>query len=407
MVVRAAVLENLNQTNALVVGDLILDAYVIGKAKRISPEAPVAVVKVEDEHELPGGAGNVALNTHALGSKVTLVGRIGADEDGKRLCEALLKQGVEINSLIIQDGMPTTRKHRIIADNQQIVRVDREERWPLAEKLESDLIERLPDLLEGKTVVALSDYAQGFFSRKLLGKVITASRERGIPVIVDPKGLDFSRYYGASLVKPNLSEARAAAGLGDEASLHMVAKVLLEMVGSEEFLITCGAQGMYLYEADGKHHHIPTRVREVMDVTGAGDTVLAVLTAAVGSGVGYLEGAQLANLAAGIAIERLGCAKVTAADLSRRLLHVATRRKVIDAELRETMEQALSEEDTVVVEVEGGEKALLEMFRRIKIAADRDGERTLLVKVKGDSSRELLELLGSLQEVDYILTETT
>lgn len=404
MVVKAGALRFLPEARVLVMGDLILDTYTIGNARRISPEAPVAIVKVHDEFERPGGAGNVAINIAALGAYVRLVGRHGDDENGAHLCETLHDSGVSTEELIVQTGQPTTKKSRIIADNQQIVRVDSEERCPLSKELEEKLIQDLPRLLDGITVVALSDYAQGFFSRNLLQAIIKNSRKKGIPVVVDPKGLDYSRYKGATIVKPNLGEAREASTLPNDTSLDQVAEVLLDMTQSDALLITCGKDGMRLYDRKKSLYQIPTRAREVMDVTGAGDTVLSVLSCAIGGGLSFRDGSQLANIAAGIAIERLGCAMITLSDLSRGLLNLASRNKLIDKAHWDTLEEALKEEALAILTIEGEEVFDLDVYSKIRAFKKENPDKTLLVclhQIESDSP--LIDLLDSLNEVEFIV----
>ncbi|MCB1213743.1 MAG: HldE protein, partial [Chlamydiia bacterium] len=295
-------LEAFDRCTVLVMGDLILDHYLFGRAQRISPEAPVPVLRVEREEWLPGGVGNVALNIRALGASVKLVGRIGCDSSGERLTSALKTQGLCTASLISERGLTTSTKTRSIADSQHLLRIDHENPIPMNLALEESLILSLPDLLKDVTAVALSDYAKGFFSTHLLRTIIEKSLEAGIPVIVDPKGLDFSRYHGATLIKPNLHEAYSAANLPNSASLDLVAETLLSNTNSESLLITQGKEGMALYEfSDSKQvtkHLLMTKEREVRDVTGAGDTVLAVMACAMGSGLSRLQSAQLANVAA-------------------------------------------------------------------------------------------------------------
>src|SRR5271170_7527422 len=210
MVKLSGMLSRFFPVSVLVIGDFMLDTYTTGKINRISPEAPVSVLHVQKEESRPGGAGNVALNLLSLGAKVYTVGRIGNDYAGDELKDALEKEGIDIEHLIFQKGYKTPVKNRLIADAQQVLRVDFETVTSLPEQLEEWIIERLSPLIDKVQIVAISDYGKGFLSRNLLQQVIQISNSKGIPVIVDPKGDDFSKYAGATVIKPNLQEVYIA-----------------------------------------------------------------------------------------------------------------------------------------------------------------------------------------------------
>lgn len=289
----------------MVVGDLMLDRYVRGKAERISPEAPVPVVRVESEDFSPGGAANVAKNLRALGAEVTAVGVVGDDREGDMLLELLREEGVDLVGVVVDPGRPTTVKTRVIAHHQHVVRVDREVTDPLRGDLEGKLRERISGSLEGVDGVVVSDYAKGTVTQGLLD----ALTDGAAPVVVDPKEPNFGLYRKVRCVTPNRLEAERASGvkIGDLDDLERAGRALLERWEADMVLITRGEEGMSLFERD-RVTHIPTVAREVYDVSGAGDTVVATFTLALAAGAEPKEAAYLANVAAGIVVGKLGTA---------------------------------------------------------------------------------------------------
>lgn len=317
--------EDLQCKRILVAGDFMLDVYTVGEVQRISPEAPVPVLRVLEESHRPGGAGNTLLNLISLGMEVVAVGRIGNDWGGERFLQTLEKEGVSLQGILHDPSYRTPVKNRMIATGQQLLRVDFENPMRLTAEAEDRFSASLPSLFEGIDVVAISDYAKGFLTFRVLEELIHYAKEKSIPVIVDPKGRDFSRYEGATVLKPNLSEAVAAAGLGAEATLDEVAHKILKDVSVDNLMITRSDKGISLYtDKVGDRKDFPAQLHEIKDVTGAGDTVLAVIAAALANHFDLSEAAQLANIAAGIAIERLGCARISLADLATRLLKLAS-----------------------------------------------------------------------------------
>ncbi len=309
---------------ALVIGDFLLDTYITGKVKRISPEAPVPILQVEKEESRPGGAGNVAVNLVSLGGEVTAVGRIGNDREGEGLKKALAKEGVNVSGLIEEAGYATPVKKRLIASSQQILRVDREKIVPIKKEIEEQIVSQLTRWIGRVQVIAISDYAKGFVSPFLLKKIIEIGVQKKLPVIIDPKGSDFTKYRGATLLKPNLSEAYKAAKMDEEESLDVVAADILLRSEIETLLITRSDAGMSVFEKGGRFDFPVRMKKEVKDVTGAGDTVLAVICAAYANGLPISQAAELANIAAGIAIEHIGCARVTVSELTQRLAEIRT-----------------------------------------------------------------------------------
>ncbi|MCX6990245.1 MAG: D-glycero-beta-D-manno-heptose-7-phosphate kinase [Chlamydiae bacterium] len=404
MVKLIGMLSRFNPVKVLVIGDFMLDTYTTGKVKRISPEAPVSILLVQKEESLPGGAGNVALNLASLGAKVFAVGRVGCDIAGDELRESLEKEGVNIDGIVYQKGCKTPVKNRLIADSQQVLRVDFETITPLPDDIEQQIIEQLPELLDKVQIVAISDYGKGLLSRSLLSEVISLAKKRNIPVIVDPKGDDFTKYFGATVIKPNLTEAIAAAKLSPSASLDEVAASLLKISESEMLLITRSEAGMSLYHKSGSSLDFPVRSKEVKDVTGAGDTVLAMISVAMANMLDIKYAAQLANIAAGLAIERLGCARINLSDMSERLLEFDVDNKIFDEEHLFALQQALKGKRYIVLGLESHQGMSTAIFKSIRKLASRDEEMKLIVYVMDNHpDEEFVSLLSSLAEVDFIV----
>ncbi len=311
------ILQLLN-VKILVVGDLMLDRYWWGSVDRISPEAPVPIVKLQRTSAAAGGAANVAANIAGLGGKAILLGVTGADAEGE-LLRSVLKSiaDVELNVLAL-DSRPTTVKTRIIAHDQQVTRLDHENTDPIAGADEAELIEQAIGLIGSVDAVVISDYAKGLLTNDLLNGLIAAARVTGKMVFVDPKGKDYSKYRGATMVTPNLHEAADACGLSinDPQLVSNAGWRLLSELDLDASLITEGANGMTLFEANGPSTHMNAVARKVYDVTGAGDTVIATLAVAAASGNSLVESADLANIAAGIAVGQIGTAIVSNEELT-------------------------------------------------------------------------------------------
>lgn len=302
-----------DRAKVLVIGDIMLDRYWEGGASRISPEAPVPVVKVEQIKDRPGGAGNVALNTAALGVQTTLCGYTGDDAMADSLQDMLTGTGVQCVFTRLPDH-PTITKLRVISRQQQLIRLDFEEPVPNSTGVLLD--SGLEELLQGCHALVLSDYAKGTLREP--GALIEAARARGIPVLVDPKGADFARYRGATLLTPNLQELEAVVGRCEtEVDLVAGGEKLMGELDLGALLVTRGEQGMTLLRPGEEELHLPARAREVFDVTGAGDTVIAVLAAAVAGGAALPQAVTLANIAASIVVGKMGTAEVSAYELRR------------------------------------------------------------------------------------------
>ena len=310
------IVQQFSDQPILVVGDLMLDRFVWGRVERISPEAPVPVVEVVKETVHLGGAANVACNLAVLKARPLLVGVVGGDEAGDRLVEELHRQEISSEGIVRDKGRSTTIKTRIIAHNQQVCRTDREDKTPLSQGTVDQIRITFQTLLEQVQGMILSDYAKGALSAALVVDLIQEARQAKKFLAVDPKSDDFSVYRGASIVTPNKKEAVRASGvvIVDEASFIQAGEKLLEVIASDYLLITRGEEGMTLFEGK-EHSHIPTVAREVFDVSGAGDTVIASLTLAVAAGASIRDAAILANHAAGVAVGKLGTAAATGEEI--------------------------------------------------------------------------------------------
>lgn len=406
MVRLTGMLSCINRTKIMVIGDFLLDAYTFGKAKRISPEAPVAIVNVHSQESRAGGAGNVVLNLVSLGAEVVAVGRIGLDASGNLLRDMLALEGVDVRGIFAQADFSTPVKNRIIAENQQIVRIDHECLSALPELLEERVIDSLAELLEGVKIIAISDYGKGFLSRTLLSALIDFAKERKIPVITDPKGVDFTKYAGTTIIKPNLGEAYAAANLPAEASLDQVAQRVLELTQAEVLMITRSEAGISLFHRSGERQDFPVHVREVKDVTGAGDTVLAMLTSALSNELPIAIAAQLSNVAAGIALEHLGCARVSLQELACRLLKDDIVNKVFDREHLFALQEALRGKEFHLLALSGSQGLTSAIFKAIQSLGQSELRALLIYVCDPLPDEEFVQILASLHYVNFIVLDS-
>ena len=314
-------LPSLGGGRVLVVGDLMLDRYVTGTVERVSPEAPIPVMRVDGEDEMLGGAGNVARNIASLGGQAVLVGLIGADRSGERLTELLTgHDGIEFRS-VVSGQTPTTVKTRFLATGQQLLRTDVETKFPPQQDALAQIVEQACSAVPTANVVVLSDYAKGVLTDEVIAEIISAAAKSGVPVIVDPKSADLSRYKGASLLTPNREELTKATGIAiddDEAAARAADRALASS-GAGAVLVTRGAQGMTLVVDGEDPSHLRTRAREVFDVSGAGDTVVATVAAVLAAGHGLAAAAALANVSAGVVVGKIGTATVHADEVAARL----------------------------------------------------------------------------------------
>jgi D-beta-D-heptose 7-phosphate kinase / D-beta-D-heptose 1-phosphate adenosyltransferase len=318
----AARLDRFARTRILCVGDVMLDHYVYGRVDRVSPEAPIPVLRIERETRVLGGAGNVVRNVEALGARLCFVSVIGDDESGREISRLLAAAPAITPHLLVEAGRVTTVKRRYIAGNQQLLRADQESLASLGPAERTELRRLLENSIPEYDVIILSDYAKGVAADGLAAAAIALSRSAGRPIIVDPKGTDYSRYRGATLLKPNRNELALATRMpvDSPAAIIAAARSLIETHAFGAVLVSLSQDGMMLVEASGEVHNLPTTAREVFDVSGAGDTVIATLAVALGAGFPLTEAAQLANIAAGIVVAKVGTAVVHAAELADTLL---------------------------------------------------------------------------------------
>ena len=407
-------LPDFPRARVLVAGDVMLDRYWHGPASRVSPEAPVPVVRVQGLEERPGGAANVALNVAALGAGVELLGAVGEDEAAAGLARRLEAAGVRARLLPVP-GAATVVKLRVLSRHQQLLRLDFEDGLPglPGEALRAAFREALP----GAGAVVLSDYAKG--TLREVEALVAEAREAGLPVLVDPKGRDFRRYRGATLLTPNLAELEAAAGpCPDEAALAARAAEVLEACRLEALLVTRGERGMSLFRPGRDPLHLPARAREVYDVTGAGDTVMAVLAAALAAGAPLERAVVLANAAAGVVVARLGTAAVGPEELRWALGEeaAAVRRGVLEEEaLLAELARARARGERIVMTngcfdlLHAGHVAYLREARalgdRLLVAVNDDAS---VRRLKGPSRPvtplgQRMAVLAALEAVDWVV----
>lgn len=310
-------ITNFPKAKVLVVGDLILDHFIWGKVNRISPEAPVPVVKVVSESLMLGGAANVANNIHSLGGRVMVCGVVGQDDAGRNFIHELRVRGIPTDGIIIEDERPTTIKTRIIAHSQQVVRFDRERVDGIDPATVRAILDYTRKRIDRVDAIVVSDYSKGVISKELVEGLVDIAKGVGKVIAVDPKVSHFGFYKGATIVTPNTEEASKASGIEieDEVSLLQAGERLLNILGSDALLVTRGEHGMSLFERNGEVTHFPTVAREVYDVTGAGDTVIGTMALALATGAAMKESAVLSNYAAGIVVGKVGTATVTPGEL--------------------------------------------------------------------------------------------
>jgi D-beta-D-heptose 7-phosphate kinase/D-beta-D-heptose 1-phosphate adenosyltransferase len=324
-----SVLEGFPGKRLLVLGDVMLDENLWGEVRRVSPEAPVPVVELRRQTFVPGGAANSAANAVGLGGIALLGGVVGADGPAARLREGLGQLGVDTAGLIVDHSRPTTTKTRVVAHSQQVLRIDREVRTPISPAIEHQLLAWVELTIGSVGACVISDYAKGVVSPKLAREVLRLARSAGTPVVVDPKGVDYRRYQGATVITPNLSEAEQAARLPVQGptDLRAVGRRLRSELPGTAILITRGGEGMTLFTSEDEVVHVPAEAQAVFDVTGAGDTASATLALALAAGAPLTLAVRLANRAAGVVVGKVGTTAITLAELRRaRRTSPATRR---------------------------------------------------------------------------------
>ncbi|CCG40629.1 D-glycero-beta-D-manno-heptose-7-phosphate kinase [Magnetospirillum molischianum] len=313
--------ERLRATSVLCVGDVMLDRFIYGSVDRISPEAPIQVLAIERESAMLGGAGNVVRNLVALGAHPAFISVVGDDVPGREIVRLVGEHATIVPSLLVEPGRQTTLKTRFFASNQQLLRADRETRAALGDQIRDQVLACAGDLLAKAGVMVLSDYGKGVLAPEMVAGLIALAA--GKIVVVDPKGTDYSIYAGATIVTPNRKELHEATAMPVDSDDDVVAAArhLIATCGIGSVLVTRSQDGMTLVQGDGAVHHLAAEAREVFDVSGAGDTVVATLAAALASGATLLEGAMLANVAAGIVVAKVGTAVAYAEELVATLHH--------------------------------------------------------------------------------------
>lgn len=420
----ASLINEYRNLRILVVGDVMMDHYIQADVERTSPEAPVAVASVRSEDYVPGGAANVAANIKAMGAKVFLAGIIGRDDNAEILCSLLQKRGIGVSLLFRDPARPTTLKTRILSRGQQIIRIDREEKipppWSIHQKILRAISKRCSDI----GGVVISDYAKGVCAPQFLKALLRFMRQRHIPVLCDPKGLDFAKYRGVEALTPNFKETQEAAGMSlmDKASLKNAARKILKITQAKALVVTCGQSGVSLFIPGKPQLHIPAHAREVYDPTGAGDTFISHFALAFFSGCSFSQATEMGNYASAIAVARLGVAVVTPGELS----------SFIRSETFSTKKKSLEEMKVIVKNLKADRKKvvftngcfdLLHIGHIKFLQAARELGDCLIVGINTDTSvrrikgkgrplineTERADLLSSLHFVDYVVLfdETT
>lgn len=413
-------ISKFNRCRILVVGDLMLDEYVWGEVDRVSPEAPVQVLTVKSEDYTLGGAGNVVNNLVALEAKVAVAGVVGTGANGRLLIQKFKDLGVDASGVVQEPGRPTTRKTRVIAATQHLLRVDREARKSISEATQETLATFIEEKIPAADIVLISDYGKGLVTDTLLARITACARKHRKPAIADPKGLDFSKYSGVALLTPNKKEAALAAGIDitDDAGLSKAADKILATARVDRLLITCGKDGMVLFEPGREPFRVRAEARQVFDVSGAGDTVLAVLGLALAAGESYENAMTLANTAAGIVVEKIGTATVNQNELAAALKpwsYAAEFKHKQKSELSAVVRD-LKRKDRRIVMTNGcfdllhpGHIMLFEESKKlgdVLVVAIDDDESVRALKGPGRpvvKARERVRIISALDSVDFVV----
>ncbi len=314
-------IDQFKQIRALVIGDLMIDEYLWGSVDRISPEAPVPVVSIDKESQTLGGAGNVINNLVAMGAAVVAIGTAGTGKAGEMVFDKLAELGVETDGIVSEPARPTTRKTRIIASNQQVLRIDKE----IKTQITPATLKRLTATIEKKIadvdVIIISDYDKGLVTKDLVAKTVDLAQTHGVLTLADPKSLNFSKYARVSVLTPNKKEAGLAVNMDilSEQDLFLAGEKIMGQAGLERLLITCGKDGMALFEKGNLPQVIASKARQVFDVSGAGDTVISLLGLGLASGFSLHDAAMVANVAAGIVVAKVGTATASIQELRHAL----------------------------------------------------------------------------------------
>ncbi len=404
----------------LVVGDLMIDEYLWGETDRISPEAPVQVVSIKNEDYALGGAGNVINNIVSLGAKVSAAGVIGVGRNGRFLRQKLNELGVDSGGIVQEHDRPTTQKTRIIASSQHVLRIDRETNKAISKSTLEKITQFIEAKIPGVDVVLISDYGKGLITKPLLSRLMAAAKKYNRITVVDPKGLDFTKYSGASLLTPNKKEAALASGIEivDESTLVQAGNKILETVRLDKLLITCGKDGMVLFEKNKAPYNVKAESRQVYDVSGAGDTVLAVLGVALASDASFENSVILANTAAGIVVGKVGTATVSPQELASALTpydaSIALKHKRLP-DMPVLIEELKKQNQRIILT--NGCFDLLHVGHIMLFAASKQLGDILIVAIDDDDSvnklkgpgrpviraKERVRILSALDSVDYVV----
>ncbi len=413
-------ISKFNRTHLLVIGDLMIDEYLRGEVDHISPEAPVPVVAIKNQDYTLGGSGNVVNNLITLGAKVSVLGVIGKGRDGKLLLSKLDALGANTQGIIQEPGRHTTKKTRIIAEHQQVLRIDRETKKEISAPTFKNIIKSAEKIIPDVDVVLISDYGKGLINRAMIKNLVQIAKKHNKTTIADPKGLDFTKYAGVNLLTPNKKEASLASGMEitDAKTLAEVGSVLLDKSDIDKLLITCGKDGMVLFEKNRKPFKMATRAREVYDVSGAGDTVLAVLGLGVAAGLPFKAAVSLANTAAGIVVGKVGTAAVTQKELLQALKLTAAetvpKHKTLE-ELGELCRKLQKDRKRIVLTngcfdlLHVGHIKLFSASKKlgdVMIVAIDDDDSVRNLKGSGRpviSATERVRILSALDSVDYMI----
>jgi D-beta-D-heptose 7-phosphate kinase/D-beta-D-heptose 1-phosphate adenosyltransferase len=417
-------ISKFDRCNLLVVGDLMLDEYLWGEVDRISPEAPVQVVSIKNEDYAMGGAGNVVNNIIALGAKVTAAGVVGTGKNGRILLDKFKDLGVDTAGIMQEPGMPTTQKTRIIASHQHVLRIDRETDKTISDATIDKITRFIEDKIAGVDVVLISDYGKGLITKTLLSRLISAAQKHKKITIADPKGLDFSKYSGVSILTPNKKEAALASGVEivDESTLFESGHKILQTVGLDKLLITCGKEGMVLFGQNREPFKVKAKARQVFDVSGAGDTVLSVFGLAIAAGASFKDAMSVANTAAGIVVGKVGTATLSREELATALTP--------DQDALSSKHKRMSELPALIQELKKKDKRiimtngcfdLLHPGHIMLFSASKELGDILIVGIDDDDSvkklkgsgrpvigvKERARILCALNSVDYVVVFST
>ena len=418
-------ISKFEKCHILVIGDLMIDEYVWGEVDRISPEAPVQVVSVLRDSATLGGAGNVVNNLVALGAQVAIAGILGAGANADLLIKMFRELGVDTTGVIQDPTRPTTRKTRIIGGHQHVLRIDRETKQEISEEQVNTLVRFAKDRIGAFDLILVSDYGKGLLSETLLRQIIDVANQNKKRIIVDPKGLNFGKYAGATAITPNKKEASLAAGIEilDDASLEEAGKKLLLDIPVQMVLMTCGKEAMVLFEQGNEPYRIMTsEVRQVFDVSGAGDTVVSVLGLGLASGHSFRQAAAIANVAAGIVVGKVGTATVSRKELQRALEPsieaLATKQKTL-SDLILIIDRLRAGGKTIVMTngcfdlLHVGHIKLLSASKKmgdVLIVAIDDDESVRALKGKDRpiiAAQERIRIISALDCVDYVTLFST